>query len=108
MSGFKVYAVSYAKQLKKAKKYILTGTLSPEHWEEACHEEAATLYATANPVAVSDPFDAPQFAKEFISLADKTKFKIMSIYAYQPTGKKIMKGKKQGQDHYKWMPYRSN
>jgi hypothetical protein len=85
--AFKVYGVSYQQCLEKAKKALLRSInltdYTLDEFEEMAHTDAQELYQKDQLKAVSHEFSAPQFAQEFIKLADKDKFRLLRIYAYQ-------------------------
>lgn len=72
MSAFCVYGMTLEVATKRAEKKLRDSSLSMEAWKKKVHELAEQILIEAKPTQVSPPFDAPQFAKEWIEVARKT------------------------------------
>lgn len=76
MGAFCVYAASREVAINRAEKKIPTRKgkrqLTESEWRAEVELEAAAIFARMKPVRCSPEFDAPQFAAEFIALAEKT------------------------------------
>lgn len=77
MSTFAVFGMTESHAHAKARKTTKTSVgkrpLSEVEWLEAVDEEANRLMAKGRAQKLSEMFDAPQFAKEFLALARKDK-----------------------------------
>lgn len=106
MSAFCVFGVALKHCVDRARRTVSTRkdgkNLTPEEWEEAVQANAAELMDKAKAKAVSDKFDAPQSASDFIALARKDgRFRDLHIRSYQDTKRK---NKKTGKPIFKWLP----
>jgi len=72
MSAFCVFGMTFDAAIKRAEKKVRDDNLPMEQWKKKVHELAEQILIEAKPTQVSPPFDAPQFAKEWIEVARKT------------------------------------
>nr|WP_132451672.1 hypothetical protein [Paraburkholderia sp. BL8N3] len=85
--------------------------LTESEWRERVALEATNIFGRMKPVRVSPEFDAPQFAKEFCSLAEKTYADAITNMKVMRIGEKIdAKGnpvisKTTGQPQLTWVPF---
>ncbi|HCP54560.1 MAG: hypothetical protein CMK72_01200 [Pseudomonadaceae bacterium] len=76
MSTFAVFGMTRAIALNDAKKTTSTirqggGAMTPSEWEEACEKRADKIMRGAKVKQLSNLFDAPQFARQWIELQRK-------------------------------------
>lgn len=74
MSAFCVYGMTITHAMKHAEKRLERGhdCKTKEEWKEKVGEVAETILVSHAPVQVSPTFDAPQFAREWIEVAQRT------------------------------------
>jgi hypothetical protein len=72
MSAFCVFGMTLAIAKKRAEKKLSDTSIPMDQWNERVLAEAEKILAHANPTQVSPPFDAPQFARDWIEVAKRT------------------------------------
>lgn len=74
MSAFCVYGmtITHAKKLAEKKLEREPNTKTQEEWRDKVSAAAETILTSHAPVQVSPTFDAPQFCREWIEVAQRT------------------------------------
>jgi hypothetical protein len=115
MSAFCVFGVTYDACVEQAKKkvepYIKeqgkpTRAMTPEEYAGAVREKADALFESAREKQISPAFDAPQFADDWIAIANRSKARALKIMR---KGQKVNdKGApilRNGKPVIGWIPY---
>lgn len=111
MSAFCVFGMTLDAAIKRAEKKLAGEKLTMDVWKQKVREAAEQILISAKPIQVSPPFDAPQFAEEWIAIARKTS----RIYGacvmvrkpkHDKKGNPVI-GKASGLPLMAWQPYRS-
>jgi hypothetical protein len=94
MSTYAVFGMTPHMAYEEAKRTTAT-TVSEKEWIERVRKRADELMASGKVVQLSDKFDAPQFAEEFLELARKGGGRSLSVrrYAQVGTNQKTMRPK---------------
>ncbi|MEO0437910.1 MAG: hypothetical protein AAF098_13475 [Pseudomonadota bacterium] len=115
MSTFAVFGMteSFAREKAKrtTKRYCNGKHLSESEWLEAVNENAELLIGKSKKVErISQLFDSPQFAEEYIEIAKKQRHRDLHIKAYvfelDSDGRPIP-NKKTGKPRAKWKLFNS-
>lgn len=60
--------------------------MTPAEFEASVQEYATNVMAGTKTLQLSEKFDAPQFAREFLKLAEKSEHRSLHIKSYAKTG----------------------
>lgn len=114
MSGFCVYGRSRQVAIERAKNKVPTHEgrkpLSENEWMERVRALADEKFLSMKPVKVTQEFDAPQFAEEFIALVERCNTPDLASLRIMCQGTKTkadgspMLGK-DGKPKTGWVPY---
>jgi hypothetical protein len=94
MSTYAVFGMTKHRAIEEASKKIethdkKTGDPIPEsEWTAKVEQMAAETMASSRVIQLSERFDAPQFAREFLTIAQKYESRSLHIKAYAKTGEK--------------------
>lgn len=94
MSTYAVFGMTKHRAVEAARKNIEPWnkvekrSMTPAEWEAAVQAEAAETMAGTRTIQLSEKFDAPQFAREFLEIAKKAESRSLHIKAYSKTGEK--------------------
>ncbi|USE78942.1 hypothetical protein NDR89_20105 [Cupriavidus gilardii] len=109
MSAFCVYGMSFTLALKRAEKKVSSVGLSMEDWRKQVHDAAEQILLSAKPTQVSPTFDAPQFAQDWIEVAERTsRVHAPRVMVRAPKVDKhgnVVKDKRTGLPALGWKPY---
>ncbi|WP_087686771.1 hypothetical protein [Pandoraea sp. PE-S2R-1] len=114
MSGFCVYGRSRQVAIERAKNKVPTHEgrrlLSEVEWMEKARAIADEKYLSMKPVKVTQEFDAPQFAEEFIALVERCNTPDLAGLRIMCQGAKTKADgspmlNKAGQPRTGWVPY---
>lgn len=114
MSAFCVYGVTYDSCKKQAQKKLsphvidgkTTRMMTAEEYAAAIEEMATALFIKSKAKQVSPAFDAPQFAKEWIDVAQRTKARALKVMRKgERTNAKGAPILKNGKPVIGWIPY---
>jgi len=72
MSAFCVFGMTFELAMKRAEKKVSEVGRSMDQWRTEVRKQAEQILIEASPTQVSPPFDAPQFAKDWIAVAQQT------------------------------------
>ena len=87
MSTYAVFGMTKGCALTMARETImLTGSMSQAEWNTLVDKEVERVMQSELCVQLSDKFDAPQFAKDYISLARKVHSRDLHIKSWSKTG----------------------
>ncbi len=121
MSTFAVFGMTRDFALAEARKKtpttrieLVSGTrvtvdLTPDEWEAAVQKRADEVMAGARTVQLCKPFDAPQFARDFIALCrNRGGCRDLAIKARAPEkdGHGRIRKTKKGAPMLSWQPYK--
>jgi hypothetical protein len=117
MGAFCVYAASREVATIRAEKKVSTREgkrqLTEAEWREKVAIEASAIFTRMKPVRCSPEFDAPQFAADFIDLAEKTAADAFANMKVMRLGDKVDKkgapsiSKTTGKPMITWVPFES-
>lgn len=109
MSAFCVYGMSFTLAVKRAETKVSAVGVSMEQWRAKVNEMAEQILLQAKPTQVSPTFDAPQFAQDWISVAERTsRIHAPRIMVRGPKLDKKgnpVKDKRTGLPALHWIPY---
>lgn len=115
MSAFKVYGVSWPVVREHVRKEFIRESeikRQPIMWNQAqCEEVDArtdAAFNSAKPCAISDAFDAPQFAFAWIETAKKTtRVRDLQVWGHYPVcdANGTHQTNDKGRPLYRWEPY---
>lgn len=99
MSTYAVFGMTRARAVEMARKRVPTSKkdplnprsvigLSEREWEEAVQAEADKIMAGQQTTQLSDKFDAPHFAFDYLALARKSGGRGLHVKSYAKTGKR--------------------
>ena len=121
MSTFAVFGMTRDFALAEARKKTpttrielvkgvrVTVDLTPDEWEAAVQKRADKVMAGARTVQLCKPFDAPQFARDFIALCrNRGGCRDLTIKARAPEkdGHGQVRKTKKGAPMLSWQPYK--
>jgi hypothetical protein len=110
LSTYAVFGMTRARALEMARKSVKTWkkdpndsrntiNLSAAEWEAAVQAEADKVMAGTKVVQLSDKYDAPSFAFDYLNLARKHGARGLHVKSYAKTGEK---NPKTGKDIMAW------
>lgn len=76
--------------------------MTTAEWNAAVEVEAKSIMESGRIIQLSEKFDAPQFAQEFLALAKKSESRSLHIMYYSATGT----NPKTGKPVHAWQDYR--
>lgn len=99
MSTYAVFGMTRARAIEMARKSVktwkkdpndprLTVGLSEAEWEAAVQEQAEKTMAGTQCVQLSEKYDAPSFAFDYLALARKNGARGLHVKSYAKTGEK--------------------
>jgi len=91
MSTYAVFGMTPAAAMVKARKKVPThkeygAAISEKDWLAKVKTVADEIMGGSQCIQLSDKFDAPQFADEYLALAQKFGGRSLYVKAYSPTG----------------------
>ena len=94
MSIYAVFGMSRHRAIEKARQELEPWhkaekrPMTPDEYEAAVKQHADETMAGTRTIQLSEKFDAPQFAKEFLEIAKRYESRSLHIKAYRKTGEK--------------------
>jgi hypothetical protein len=98
MSTYAVWGMTRHRALEEAYERVPTHehmkAIDETIWRERCNEYADRLMESGRCIQLSEKFDAPHYAAEFLAIAKKSESRHLHIKAYCHTGERDPKTKK--------------